>query len=209
MVRSVPLAPAEERVLRKLWKSGPSTVAAAKATAVAPRLVKMGLITELPAARKSAVRKIDLTDAGRRQAERLGPEKVTPADLYRELVAVRERLDALADSLSVTKAGASLTSGGSGEAPAVDQARFERELQTALRELDRRGRHGGLVPVPELRRALAALGLSQRAFDEALLDRERAFVIDLKVAHDGRQLADAAEAVHDPGRGLLYYAVLR
>lgn len=207
-VRSVPLAPAEERVLRKLLE-GPSSVGAAKARVVATRLVELGLVAELPRPRKTAEPRIELTEAGRREAERLPPVKVGLADLYREIRALREQVTALAQALERGDGRASVPGDGAAAAEPVTDERFDREMTGALRELDRRGRHGGLVPVPELRRALSTLGMSQAAFDRALLERERAFLIDLKVAHDRHKLPDAAEALDDPARGLLYYVVLR
>ena len=201
-VRSVPLAPAEERVLRKLLDTGPCNAAAVKPRPLATRLLELGLVVELPPARGRKAAQLDLSEDGRRHAEGLPPEKVTLADLYREIRTLGARVDALAASLGKQTALE--------EPPAtVTPDRFEQELARALRELDRRGRHGGLVPLPELRRALAKLGMSRSDFDEALLERERAFSIDLKVAHDGRQLADASDALRDPARGLLYYVVLR
>ena len=191
---SLPLAPLEEKLLRKLWTSGPTTAKAARASAATVgRLVADGLVREAGGTGKSAAR-LELTEAGRARADALPPEKPTLAWVARELSAIRQRLEALAGA----------------EAPVAAPATgFDAALQAAIGDLDRRGRHGGLVPIPEVRRALAGLGLSHAAFDEALLERERAFEVDLKLANDPRAVADAAEGIRDPGRGLLYYVVRR
>ena len=63
-VRSVPLAPAEERVLRKLLDGGPCSVAAVKPRPVAARLLELGLVMELPRARGRKVAQLELSDDG-------------------------------------------------------------------------------------------------------------------------------------------------
>ena len=85
---------------------------------------------------------------------------------------------------------------------------FDRVVRTALRELDASGRHGGLVPLPSLRRALSHHGWSREQFDAALLERQRSRALDLKIANDPRAVADAGDGI-DTARGLLYYVVAR
>lgn len=93
----------------------------------------------------------------------------------------------------------------------VDGAEILPHLPGALRLLDARGRHGGLVPIPELRHAIQDRipGLTREAFDAGLIALERAFDIDLKIANDPRTLPGASDGIEVPGRGLIYYAVVR
>lgn len=92
---------------------------------------------------------------------------------------------------------------------AVDPSRFEPDLLATLRDLDRRGRHSGLVPIPEVRAAFLDRGWTRTAFDESLLQAERDFVVDLKVADDPARLREPALAIVEQGRGHLQYAVIR
>lgn len=86
---------------------------------------------------------------------------------------------------------------------------LEATIPEAIREADRAGRHGGLVPIPEVRKLVLARGAATRAqFDQVLLELERGFHIDLKIANDPRR-ADAAEGIQVPGRGLVYFALAR
>ncbi len=85
-------------------------------------------------------------------------------------------------------------------------------LQTAER-LGRQHRYGGMVPLPDLRAALAeaAPGLRRAAVDAALLDLARDYALDLQVHHDPASLTPAEEraGIWREGRGLLYFVVLR
>jgi hypothetical protein len=83
------------------------------------------------------------------------------------------------------------------------------QVQEALREVDASGRHGGLVPIPALRRAvLERTGAAREAFDARLLEMEKRFALDLKIS-DNPRIAGAEEGIAVPGRGLVFYAVVR
>jgi len=99
---------------------------------------------------------------------------------------------------------------GSAPRSAGDGARdVASAIPAAIREANAAGRHTGLVPIPEVRRLVVArTGATRAQFDEALLALERSFAVDLKIADDPRR-ADAAEGIHVPGRGLVYYALAR
>jgi hypothetical protein len=99
--------------------------------------------------------------------------------------------------------------GSNGAHPPVDMAAFDSDLLELLGQLDRRGRHGGLVPIPDVRAAFLRRGWTRRAFDQRLLQAERDFVIDLKTANDPGRLAEPELAIEEPGRGHLQYVVLR
>ncbi len=92
---------------------------------------------------------------------------------------------------------------------AVEQREVRGAILSALRELDARHRFGGLVPIPELRRALAPHGFAPTAVDGALEALEQDFVIDLNVAQAPTQVSESAAGILRPGRGLLYYVARR
>lgn len=215
IVPSLALSLPEEKVVRKLCTSGPATAAQVKATpGLVKRLLELGLVSELLPETKRGKVKLALTEAGRAAAARLPKERVTQADLYREILALREQVQELKELLeprpqpakAPTPEPLTETSPLGRSAPLAD---FTAALRAALGEIDRRGRHGGLVPLPEVRKALSGLGLSREAFDEALLEQERAFAVDLKTAHDPQSLVDREQGISDTGRGVLYYVVLR
>ena len=178
------------------------------------RLLEMGLVNELSAQKKGTKPKLTLTEAGRAAAQELPKERVTQVDLYREIIALRRQVSELKElfiarptSLPAPTAAPPESTSAPGRAPSP--ADFAAALLAALGEIDRRGRHGGLVPLPELRKALSGLGLSREAFDEALLEQERAFTVDLKAVHDPQGLVDRDQGISDAGRGILYYVVRR
>lgn len=104
--------------------------------------------------------------------------------------------------------GAQAESGREKASPG-DRARFEEELVRVARDLDLRGRFGGLVPIPDIRSVFLETGLTREAFDRALLAAEREFVVDLKVANDPSRLARPDLAIDDAARGLLQFVVVR
>lgn len=90
-----------------------------------------------------------------------------------------------------------------------DPVAFRKALRTAVQEINRRDRHDGLVPIGKIRRSLAYLGLNRSTFDAALLEEERAYIVDLKIANDPTRVKDPEEGIPIEGRGLLYFVVLR
>jgi hypothetical protein len=94
--------------------------------------------------------------------------------------------------------------------PAVAKTEpLEAAIPGAIKEADRHGHHGGLVPIPEVRRLVQQrTGATRAQFDAALLALERQFRVDLKIANDARR-PDAAEGIEVPGRGLVYFALAR
>lgn len=91
--------------------------------------------------------------------------------------------------------------------PASNPHVLEGAVLDAIRALDREGRLDGLVPIPAVRRRLASFERPQ--LDRALLELERVFRIDLKIANDPLAVEAAGEGIPHPARGLLYYAVVR
>jgi hypothetical protein len=91
--------------------------------------------------------------------------------------------------------------------PGANGKQVEAVIPAAIRQADQQGRHGGLVPIPEVRRlVLQQTGATRAQFDQALLAMERDFRVDLKIADDPRR-PDASEGIQVPGRGLVYYAL--
>ena len=205
MTTAASLGTLEHKLLKELLaaKSPPTRAKLARgsAAAVLDRLIHMGLVRALPGPKGRAPR-FELSHEGRECAEEINrryPARIDMAMLYAEILRIGDELDELRARLT---APPPKKSGG-------QNGNFERELRAVLGDLDRRGRYGGLVPIPELRRALAHVGLAREDFDRALLDLERAFVIDLKTAHDPTSIKDSDQAVWDEGRGWLYYALAR
>jgi len=65
------------------------------------------------------------------------------------------------------------------------------QLLAAVKDIDRRGRYGGLVPIGAVRREL---GASHEAMREALSKAEKAYDVDLKIANDPSLIKDKSEA---------------
>ena len=86
---------------------------------------------------------------------------------------------------------------------------FRKALRVNVLEINRRDRHDGLVPIAKVRRALAHLGLDRPTFDAALLEEERAYTVDLKIANDPTRVKEPEGGIPTEGRGLLYFVVLR
>jgi hypothetical protein len=106
--------------------------------------------------------------------------------------------------------------GGSHAAAADDPSRvppdsvaFDADLLRLIAELDRRGRHAGMVPIPDVREAFLRRGWTRRSFDQRLLQAERDFVVDLKTANDPARLSNPHLAIEEPGRGHLQFVVPR
>lgn len=81
-------------------------------------------------------------------------------------------------------------------------------LLATVAQVDRSGRHAGLVPIPEVRSVFEAAGWSREAFDTALLQAEHDYVVDLKTANDPRLLAQPELAIRR-GQTYLQYVVAR
>ena len=93
--------------------------------------------------------------------------------------------------------------------PGANGKQVEAAIPAAIRQADQQGRHGGLVPIPDVRRLVQdQTGATRAQFDQALLAMEREFRVDLKIADDPRR-DDAPEGIQVPGRGLVYYALAK
>lgn len=167
-------------------ETAPAKKAAAKKTAAAPKATaSVPKAPKKPSAAKA---------------------KVTMADLAARIDELAARIEELTRLLGakVTPAEAAPS-----PAPARDAARFEEEIVRVVRDLDTRGRFGGMVPIPEARGVFLEAGWTREAFDRALVAAERDFVVDLKIANDPSRLARPELAIDDASRGLLQYVVAR
>jgi hypothetical protein len=125
------------------------------------------------------------------------PRSATLEDLQALEVRLNQKLDQIAQ-LFAPRAQSK---------PGANAKQIEAAIPAAIRQADQQGRHGGLVPIPEVRRlVLQQTGATRAQFDQALLAMERDFRVDLKIADDARR-ADAPEGIQVPGRGLVYYAL--
>lgn len=128
---------------------------------------------------------------------RTRPRAATVEDLEAVEARLSQKLDQLAQLLAPHAQSR----------PVANGKQLEAVIPAAIRQADQQGRHGGLVPIPEVRRVvLQQTGATRAQFDQALLAMERDFRVDLKIADDPRR-PDAPEGIQVPGRGLVYYAL--
>lgn len=205
------------------------------AEAVAADLVGRGLLRSHPPSSRRGRARYELTDEGRRIGqERLAEEKPGRkaqararkgaaaaleqrvevlegrlAQWITRLEALERRLGALERAYEVNR-DASRSESPSvpahAEPPVPDVNRFKDWLFTALDELDRRNRRLGLVPIPQVRQALAGR-VGRRDFDRLVLQlaAQREIVL---VAHDRPAVlspADRDGSLQDPLSGQLYH----
>lgn len=136
------------------------------------------------------------------------PVPVSSAELAAAEARILARFDQLARALGIELSSSTASGAAAAGSPAVISTEaFSAAILGALKDADLAGRHGGLVPIPEVRR-LAALrtGASREQFDLALLSLERDFKVALKIANDPNR-PDAAEGIRVHGRGLVYFAL--
>jgi hypothetical protein len=124
------------------------------------------------------------------------------------LAALAARLDALEAEVAALRAR---TPAAAAPAPPATGPALAAAILDAAADLDARQRLGGLVPIPELRRALRGNGVAadDAAVTDALLALERDFRIDLAVAQSPTAVAERAAGIERAGRGLLYYVTRR
>lgn len=226
------LTPAETKALRSLEKEPQTKAALTKgldANSLA-KLVAAGWIVEVPLAKGAKAARFALTDTGRQTLAGLpssSPIRTTRASssgasdmetlrhiIRAELAELRAELRA--ENAELRKLLQALVTSSKGYAePArtnaapFDPAVFRKALRTAIPEIDRRDHHDGLVPIGKIRRTLTYLGLDRPTFDAVLLDEERAYTVDLKIANDPSRVKEPEGGIFIEGRGLLYFVVLR
>lgn len=185
--------------------------------AAVPELVAAGWLTARKDGRAVLVR---LTEAGR--AERTRFEAAAPAAKPRakraaaptataRLAALEAAVAALTARVAALEAAPPPAVEPAPTTPAVEPAALREQIVAIVAELDARDRLGGLVPIPEVRRALRTRGVAaaDAEVDAALEALERAWTIDLSVAQAPTQVADRSAGIERPGRGLLYYVARR
>lgn len=194
---------------------------AAERTAAIAELCERGL---LQASVKGRTMTLSLTPAGEAacaalpppeekaaQARRPGASAPALADLLAaleaRLMARLDRLEARLDQVSVRPERSEAQSKG----PPSSAADLKSVILEALLSLDRRHRHGGLVPIPALRRELRARGVPSPDADvnAALESLEREYAVDLHVAQSPTTVPERDQGIERPGRGLAYYVAPR
>jgi hypothetical protein len=77
----------------------------------------------------------------------------------------------------------------------------------AIQEIDEAQRLDGIVPLHLLRAQMA--DIPALSLDRVLVELERQYQIDLKIANDPKAVSWPDSGIRLPGRGLAYYAALR
>ena len=180
---------------------------AAKRNAAIASLLARGLIAASGPARKQ---ELSLPSEAIALAATLQAPPVTRARSGASLAQVEELLKSLVASVARLEAKVDLSL-ATKEAPAaaVPPARLAHAILDAVAALDARHRFGGLVPLPELRRTLAPLGVERGAVDAALEQLEREYAIDLNIAQAPASVSERSAGIERPGRGLIYYVTRR
>lgn len=91
----------------------------------------------------------------------------------------------------------------------LDLPTIKELLLRTIADLDSSRRYGGLVPIPEIRKAVEAHRIPDDAVTNALEELEKDYVIDLNIAQASTAVADRKAGIERPGRGLLYYVARR
>ncbi len=188
-------------------------MAARRTSATTSRAKTATVVTKTRAKKKSA--------AARKTAAGKAP-RATLSSIAAQVAALAEQLEALTSLVRgqvpaavaappppAAAAAKPARTSLRGADKSAELARFPTTLLETVADLDRRGRHTGMVPIPDLRRAFLERGWTRRDFDERLLKAERDFVIDLKTANDPSRLAEPDLAIEERGRGHLQFVVLR
>jgi hypothetical protein len=192
--KGVPRKPVTVAVAARLVSGSTLSRNAQDLEAALVRLVGRGL---LESHQKGKQRAYQLTAAVAQALKPPAPRAATLEDLRALEARLNQKLDQLAQ----------LIASHAQSKPGANGKQVEAVIPAAIRQADQQGRHGGLVPIPEVRRlVLQQTGATRAQFDQALLAMERDFRVDLKIADDPRR-ADAPEGIQVPGRGLVYYAL--
>ena len=174
-------------------------------TTVRPATKKAG---SSKTARKMPAKKV-ITATKRGAANKATKKRPTLATISAQLNALTARVEALTAMLTSDRESSPPPSSPKASAQTASPADFDNELLAIIGALDRRGRHSGLVPIPDVREAFIERGWTRGAFDQRLLQAEREFIVDLKAANDPARLAQPALAIHHGGRGHLQFVVAR
>lgn len=180
------------------------------------------LVTDGWVARRKQGRSVllELTEAGRAVAQALPVEAqlaprpraagAVPVDLVERLDRIEQAIARLASTqerLLQLVVVARPSTPARADDDGADGSSLRATLLDAIASLDARQGHGGLVPIPALREELRQRGTSAppSAVDAVLIALERDRAIELRVAQSPSLLADRAQGIERPGRGLVYY----
>jgi hypothetical protein len=207
------------RVLRKLRdRAGRSELKPAGLTkATAATFAEAGYLRLVLDGKKTLV---ELLDKGREHLEALEkqqalapkPEKAKARPKAppqaQALAVIQDKLDEVLMRLGRIEAAVVRKADGS-ESAHADLPSVKKVLLDTIAELDAARRYGGLVPIPEIRKAVEDHDFSDETVTTALEELEQEYVIDLNVAQASTAVADRRAGIERPGRGLLYYVARR
>jgi hypothetical protein len=223
------LTPEEQQVLRRLAAlSEPALetkltgIPTGRRGEIIQALVRRGGLIEVVAPHGRAKKpRYGLTDHGRELAALLPPEpakrsphapsspRPTVTLLAASLEGIRAQLTSLEARMGRLEAERPFTGTASPletRKPRLDYHDFRRLARDAFAQIDRAGRTFGLVPIPDLRRALGDQ-VTRRDFDEYLLRLSQEGSLDLMPHHDPASLPEESrrDAIPHPTAGLLYF----
>lgn len=214
--------PEQEQLLSRLrtFFPGPvlesrlSGVPPAQRAAVLEELVCLGLVEVVAPIGRGRKPRYVLTAQGREEAKRLAlkpPPKAPPRPTVKSLAGRVDELAARLDGLERRMGQLEARPRAPRAAPqaGADEPSYEafRHLaREAYEQFDRAGQTLGLVPIPDLRRALDAR-VPRGAFDTHLLRLHQEGVVDLMPHHHPASLTEERrrDALQHTSAGLLYF----
>ncbi len=222
------LTPEEQHVLRKLAALS-EPVPETKITGIPrerrPEAIqalarRSDLIEVIPPRGRVKKPRYALTSQGRQLAAALPPEppkrtargtssaRITASSLAPSVEVLRAQVAAHEARLSRLEAilAGSAAPPSPGAGPEIAYQDFRSTAREAFDRLDQAGQTLGLVPIPDLRRALGGR-VTHQLFDSYLLQLHREGAVSLVPHHDPASLSEdrRADAVQHPTAGLLYF----
>jgi hypothetical protein len=173
-------------------------------------LVRSGLVdVQDGKAGKPAVR---LTDEGRRRKDALvrknRPRRAASLDDLRVFEErIIDRISQLIDAKLTALELRLQTRHPTTEPHVVVTDALAARVLSAIQQIDQAQRLDGIVPLHQLRAQLMDVPGPQ--LDHALVELERQYRIDLKIANDPKSIFRPDSGIRLPGRGLAYYAAIR
>lgn len=145
----------------------------------------------------------------KRTARAPSSPRITAPSLVPRLEELRTQLAAHESRISrleAVLAGRAAAPSAPSTAAEIDYQEFQSAAREAYGRLDQTGHTLGLVPIPELRRALAGR-VTRDLFDSYLLQMHRERAISLLAHHDPASLPEdrRSDALQHPTAGLLYF----
>jgi len=223
------LTPEEQEILRKLGAYGKPALESQIKSIPAPRraealqslIARSDYIEIFPPRGRAKKPQYGLTDHGREQAASLpakprkstargpSPPRITASSLAPSVEVLREQLvahEARLSRLEAMLSGRAPAPSPPSTAPEIAYQDFRSAAREAFDRVDQTGQTRGLVPIPDLRRALAGR-VTHELFDTYLLQMHREGAISLLPHHHPASLPEdhRADALQHATAGLLYF----